>query len=224
MKGEKKPVVGRFDYEGLAGDLDAACSTETGQEAEERRNEAGSRLRDFLWEACIDFDVMASVTPKPDRLAEATRRLALLYRLVHSRRWELPPEEDTRRQATLEKIADEAGLPNLHFQLREFMQDIGHAILVSPDPVTKLARILHGPPKRGRKKRSFRGSIEIAVDVEKLHATGMTLAKAYESVASSLGKSENVTSDAVRIVHEKAMKDRANASLVHLVAAGEVEF
>ena len=86
----------------------------------------------------------------------------------------------------------------------------------------KLDSILHGPPKRGRKKRSLRKSIEIAVDVEKLHATGITLAKAYESVASTLGKSGNLTSDAVRIIHEKAMKE--NAPLVRLVAAGVAEF
>ena len=167
MLDEEKPGADRrFDYERLAGDLDAACSTETGQEAEEKRNEAWSRLRDFLWKARIDSGVMASVNPKPDRLAEATRRWALLYRLA-------PPEEDARRQAILEKIADGAGLPNLHFQLREFMQDIAHAILASPDPVRKLDRILSGPPKtksgpkKGTKKRSFRERIEIAAMVQK---------------------------------------------------------
>lgn len=223
MLDEEKPGADRFDYERLAGDLDAACSTETGQGAEERRNEAQSELKAFLWQAKIDSGIIASVNPNPHCLAEAKRRWALLYSLVHLRRWELPPEEDTRRQAVLEKIAAEAGLPNLHFRLREFMQDIGHAILVRPDPVMTLARILHGPASRGRKKRAFNLRIEIAVDVEKKRCEGMTLAKAYESVASTLGKSGNLTSDAVRIIHERAMKDSPAASLVRLVAAGVVE-
>ena len=44
MLGEEKPGDERFDYERLAGDLDAASSIDAGQQAEERRNEAGSRL------------------------------------------------------------------------------------------------------------------------------------------------------------------------------------
>jgi hypothetical protein len=187
------------------------------------RDETRAALERLFWRARVARDVLNAATADPDERAKAACHWALLYRVVHSPRRETA-EGRTRRLDFFESLAAMVGIAPLSFYLREFALDIGHAILVSPDPVTKLARILHGPPKRGRKKRSFRRSIEIAVDVEKLHATGMTLAKAYESVASSFGKSENVTSDAVRIVHEQAMKDRANASLVHLVAAGEVEF
>jgi|GEM_PF-4301792 len=188
-----------------------------------KRDETRAALERLFWRARVARDVLNAATADPDERANAACHWALLYRVVHSPRRETA-EGRTRRLDFFESLAAMTGIAPLSFYLREFALDIGHAILVSPDPVRKLARILHGPPKRGRKKRSFRRNIEIAVDVEKLHATGMTLAKAYESVASSLGKSENVTSDAVRIVHEQAMKDRANASLVHLVAAGEVEF
>jgi hypothetical protein len=105
---------------------------------------------------------------------------------------------------------------------RESLYKRRHAILASPNPVKKLDCIIQGPPKRGAKKRSLRERIEIAADVEKLHAAGMRFAKAYESVASTLSKSESFTSDAVRIIHKKAMKE--DASLVRLVAAGVVEF
>jgi hypothetical protein len=220
MPDEEKPGADRFDYECLAGDLDAACSTETGQEAEAKRNEAGSRLRDFLWKARIDAGIIASVNPKPDRLAEATLRWALLYRLVHSRRWELQPEEDTRRQAILEKIADEAGLPNLPLQLHEFMQDIGHAILVSPDPVKKLARILTGTAKRGPKEKAFEQRIEIAAAVEKLRSEGMTLENACEKVTETTRP--RIGKDAVRRIYENATK--GNGPLVRQVAAGKVGF
>lgn len=213
--------------------IDAACSTETGQEAEERRNEARSTLRDFLWKARIDFDVMASVNPKPDRLAEAARRWALLYRLVHSRRWE--PEEETRRQAILEKIADEAGLPSLHFQLCWFMQDIGHAILASPDPVKKCACILRRPSRRGRKERPFAQRVEIAAEVEKLRPVkklrpdgsfekrpGMTRENACKKVAETTRPLIGI--DAVRRIYENATKEKGGAALVRLVAADLVEF
>jgi hypothetical protein len=166
---------------------------------------------------------------KPKKYAAPSLRISfgrlaqLTARVVHSSQDEMP-EERAGRLDRLESLATKAGIGPLSFYLHEFAHNIGHAILASPDPVKKLYCILHGPPKRGRKKRSLRKSIEIAVDVEKLHATGMTLAKAYESVASTLGKSGNLTGDAIRIIHERAMKDSATASLARLVAAGVVKF
>lgn len=172
-----------------------------------KRNEAQSELKAFLLEAKIDSSVMTSVKPKPnpERLAEAARRRwALLYRLVHSRRWELPPEEDRRRQAILEKIADEAGLPNLHFQLREFMEDIGHAILVSPNPVEATAEIFRDPPKEGNPGRPFNERIAMAVDVQKKRwLEGMTLENAYGEIAEKT-RDPRIGSEAVRRIYEPA--------------------
>jgi hypothetical protein len=185
------------------------------------RDETRAALERLFWRARVARDVLNAATADPDERANAACHWALLYRVVHSPRRETA-EGRTGRLDFFESLAAKVGIAPLSFYLREFALDVGHAILASPDPVTKLARILHGPPKRGRKKRFLHKSIEIAVDVEKLHATGMTLAKAYESVASTLGKSGNLTSDAVRIIHEKAMKKKS--SLVRLVAAGVVEF
>jgi hypothetical protein len=221
MSDEKKPVVGRFDYEGLAGDLDAACSTETAQEAEERRDKARAQLAGFLSRARIDFGIVGSVRSTPGELVEATRRLALLYRLVHSRRWELPPEEDTRRQAILEKIAGEAGLPNLHFQLCEFKQDIGDAILVSPNPVEAAATFFRDPPREGNPGRPFNERIAMAVDVQKKRwLEGMALENACKKVAETTRPLIGI--DAVRRIYENVKKEKTAATLMRVIAAGRI--
>ena len=133
-------------------------------------------------------------------------------------------EERAGRLDFLESLAAKAGIAPLLFYLREFALDIGHAILASPNPVKDLDCILHGQPKKGQPKRCFRESIEIAVDVEKLHAAGMTLTKSYETVANTLGKTQSFTSNAVRMIRGRVMKDSATASLVRLIVSGVVEF
>jgi hypothetical protein len=179
-------------------------------------------LESFIWQARVARDVLKAANADPYERAKATCLWASLYHVVHSPRDETA-EERAGRLDCLESLAAKAGISPLSFYLREFALDIGHAILASPDPEKKLARILYGPPKRGNKKRPFRESIEIAVAVKNLHDTGITLTEAYETVANTLGKSENFTSDAVRMIYGRAMKDRATASLVRLVVAGLVE-
>jgi hypothetical protein len=182
-------------------------------------------LESFFWKVRVARDVLNAYKADPHERAKAVSLWALLYHFVHS------PQDETAearvgRLARLDGLAAKEGIASLSINLREFALDIGHEILTSPAPVKKLDRILNGPPKVGRKKRSIRENIEIAADVEKLHDSGVTFAKAYESVASTLGKSRNITNDAVRIIHEREMKDResATASLVRLVAAGVVKF
>jgi hypothetical protein len=162
-------------------------------------------LETFFWQARVARDVLNAATADPDERAKATWRWALLYRLVYS------TQNETTR-AELESLAAKEGIAPLSHYLREFALDIANAILTDPDPVKKLDSILHGQPKRGQPKRSFRESIEIAVGVEQLRRADTPLTKAYEAVANTLGKTENFTSNAVRMIYGRVMKDSADAS------------
>jgi hypothetical protein len=184
-----------------------------------------TELERLFWRARVAQDVLKARGIDPGERAEAARHWAELYHEVYSPRDETAKER-VARLAYLESLAATAGIAPLLRSLREFMQDIGHAILSSPDPVRKLDRILHGPSKRGAKNRTLRERIAIAAAVEKLLTNGMTPTKAYKSVASTLGESENFTADAVRIIYKRAtkMKNSADASRVRMVAAGVLEF
>jgi hypothetical protein len=177
-----------------------------------------AELADFLWQAHIAQAILNAASSGPDERAKAMCHWVLLYRFAHSTR------NETER-AELESLAAKAGITRLSFYLHQFAIDFGTTILVSPNPVKKLDSLLNGPPKRGRKKHSSRENIEIAAAVEKLYVPGVvTFAEAYKSVASTLSKSRNITNDAVRIIHGRAMKDSATASAVRLVAAGRLVF
>jgi hypothetical protein len=210
-----------FNYERLAADLEAACSIDAGQEAEEGRNEARSRLAEFFWRARIARGDLNAATADPHERAKAHSIWALLFRLAYSRRCELPPDEIARRCNVLKELAAAAGLSDLHHQLRRFAENIATACLISPDPVKKLARILHGPPKAGPKERPFRKRIEIAAMVQRFRDADMALEKACERVVGTT--SPRIGSDAVRRIYENATKTKRGAALVRLVANDEVE-
>jgi hypothetical protein len=167
----------------------------------------------FFWRARSALDVLNSVNATLDERALATRLWASLYRTVHAPRDETSSEKAGRIRE-LDKLAAVASLSPIMFHLREFALDMGHSTLIA-------ANAVGGGRIGGRARRDPVESAKIAAAVETLRAGGATLARACETVASGLRL--NITADAVRTIYKSAMKGKASASLVRLVAAGLVE-
>lgn len=177
------------------------------------RHEPRAALERLFWQARIARDVLNAANADPDERAKAVRYWVALYRL-HS------TQNETER-AELESLAANAGISPLSFYLREFALDIGHAILVSPNPIAELSRILNGTAKLGPKERPFERRIEIAAHVEKLRFEGVTLENACEKVAETT-RNPHIGGVAVRRIYENAVKE--DLALVRAIAAGTVEF
>jgi hypothetical protein len=206
----QRRVMPRFDYDSLA-----ACLDTLGLQDEAA---APASVTALLWQARLDFDIVQSSIASPVERAEATRRLALLVRLMNDPA--ASAEALTKRRPILIAAGKEAGVPDLHNRLRQLAEDIGTAALASPEPAETFKNILH-PASRGRPTRGLDQRIARAAAVERLLVGGMTLAKACHEVASSEGG--NVTPDAIRKDHDKAMESKSGAALVRLVAAGDIE-
>jgi hypothetical protein len=191
------------------------------------RDETRATLERLFWRARVARDVLNAASADPDERAKAACHWALLYRVVHSRRRETA-EGRTRRLDFFESLAAMAGIAPLLFYLREFALGIGHTILASPNPVSKLDHILNGPPKtksgprKGTKKRSFRERIEIAEMVQTYRNADISLEKACEIIAKITNP--RIGSDAVRRIYENETKEKGGAALVRFIARGEMEF
>jgi hypothetical protein len=166
----------------------------------------------FFWRARSALDVMNAANARAEDRAKAGRLWASLYRTVHAPRDETSAERGERIER-INKLAAVAGLSPILFHLREFALDMGHSTLIAANAVGG-GRIV------GRARRDPVESAKIAGAVETLRAKGETLVRACETVASGLRL--NITADAVRTIYKRAMKGKASASLVRLVAAGLV--
>jgi hypothetical protein len=173
-----------------------------------------AELADFLWQAHIAQAILNAASSGPDERAKAMCHWVLLYRFAHSTR------NETER-AELESLAAKAGITRLSFYLHQFAIDFGTTILVSPDPVTELSRILNGTAKPGPKERPFERRFEIAAAVEKLRFESMTLDTASKKVAETT-RNPHIGGEAVRRVYEDAVKE--DLVLVQAIAAGTVKF
>ena len=107
MLDEGKPGAGRFDCERL---------------------ETRAELEKLFWQARVAQDVLNARGVDPAERAKAARHWVSLYRVILSQRDETAKER-VARLAYLESLAATAGIAPLLFSLREFMQNIGHAIL-----------------------------------------------------------------------------------------------
>jgi hypothetical protein len=144
-----------------------------------------------------------------------------LYRVVWRQRDETGNER-AERIGRIDKLAALAGLSPILFHLREVSLDLNHAVLTIPDPVKKLGRILHGPPREGNPGRPFNERIAMAVDVQKKRwLEGMALEKACGEIAEKT-RDSHIDRDAVRRIYENVMKEKKAAALMRVIAASQV--
>jgi hypothetical protein len=224
----------QFDYDSLA-----ACLDELWLQDEAKAQEKFTAL---LWQARLDFGTLRAVRPGKHNRADATQRIRLLVRLMNDPA--VSRDALVNRRRILITIGKQVGLPNLYNQLRQLAEDIGTAVLASPDPEKKLNSILHGTA--GQPKRDDKERIEILAEVLKLLPV-MTPSEAYKKVSDKLGKEKraNFTPDAVRkivksVIGGMNIKDlckegldvrkdipddcRADVCLARIIAFGELEF
>jgi hypothetical protein len=170
-----------------------------------------SQDESFFWRARTAYDVLHSVTAMPTDRVKATKLWANLYRVVHSSRDETG-DEHAKRITKIDAEAAKAGLSPILFHLREFALDIAHA---------ELARDNKEPLEtRGRPRRDWKKSIEIAGSVERLRGS-TTREEAFVMVAETTFPA--IGADAVKTIYETATRTKAGKSLVRLVAGAEGE-
>jgi len=224
----------QIDYDSLA-----ACLDQLWLQDEAKARE---KIKALLRQVRLDFSTLRAVRPDKRNRAKATQRIGLLVRLMNDSA--VSHETIVERRLKLIEISKEVGLPNLYQRVREFAEEIGTAVLASPDPEKKLNSILHGTA--GQPKRDNKERIEILAEVLKL-LPGMTPSEAYKKVSEKLGKEKraNITPDAVRkivksVIGGMNIKDlckedldvykdipddcRADVCLARIIAFGKPEF